>query len=157
MAERETPDIAIFPPTLSVLAPVAAVVMEWVAPLGLMPPRWTAWSVAVGVVILAVAGWLAIAGEGAFKRAKTNVDPRKPALVLVEEGPFRFTRNPMYLGMVLLQAGLAFTFSLDWALMLTPVVWAVLHFGVVLREETYLVGRFGAPYEQYLTQTRRWV
>ncbi len=157
MAERETADIIIFPPTLSVLAPAMAVVMEWVAPLGLMPPRWTAWSVIAGVIALGLAGGLAVAGERAFKAAQTNVDPRKPALVLVQDGPFRFTRNPMYLGMVLLQLGLAFTFSLDWALVLTPVVWAVLHFGVVLREETYLVGRFGAPYEQFLTQTRRWV
>ena len=157
MAERETPDIAIFPPTLSVLAPVAAVVMEWVAPLGLMPARWTLWSVLLGAVILGVSGWLAVAGERAFKKAKTNVDPRKPALVLVREGPFRLTRNPMYLGMVLLQLGLAFTFSLDWALLLTPVVWSILHFGVVLREEAYLTERFGEAYRQFLGATRRWI
>ena len=135
MAERTGPDILVFPPTASVVAPVLAIVLEWAVPLGLLPPRWTAWSIVVGVMLLGLAGWLAVSGEKAFKRAKTNVDPRKPALVLVREGPFRFTRNPMYLGMVTLQLGLAFTFSLDWALLLAPLLWAVLHFGVVLRDD----------------------
>lgn len=157
MAERDAPDILVFPPTASIVAPVLAVALEWFAPLGLLPARWTSWSVALGLVLLFGAGGLAVSGGRAFKQAQTNVDPRQPALVLVEDGPFRFTRNPMYLGMVVLQLGLAFTFSLDWALVAAPLLWGLLHVGVVLREEAYLTDRFGAPYTEYVTRTRRWI
>nr|WP_239113369.1 isoprenylcysteine carboxylmethyltransferase family protein [Shimia biformata] len=108
-------------------------------------------------MFLVGAGALAISGDRAFKAAGTNVDPRQAALTLVRTGPFRVTRNPMYLGMVLLQLGLALTFSLDWALLGAVCVWLILHFGVVLREEAYLVSRFGDAYRDYLSETRRWL
>ena len=59
--------------------------------------------------------------------------------------------------MIALQLGLAFTFSLDWALFLAPVLWAVLHYGVVLREEAYLTAKFGDDYRAFLSETRRWI
>lgn len=157
MAERDAPDILVFPPLVSVVAPALAVGLEWAVPLGRLPGIGTPVILVPGLAVLGLAGWLAVTGEHEFRAAKTNVDPRKPALVLVREGPFRFTRNPMYLGMVLLQIGLGLTFSLDWALVLAPLVWAILHFGVVLREEAYLSARFGAAYDAYVTQSRRWV
>ena len=77
--------------------------------------------------------------------------------MVVETGPYRFTRNPMYLGMVIIQIGLCLTFSLDWLIFLTPILWAALHFGVVLREEAYLEAKFGAPYQHFKGRTRRWL
>lgn len=158
MAETaDTPNIVIFPPLLALGTPLVAVALEWLLPLGLPPPPGAPWAAVIGAALLAGAIGLGFAGVRAFRRARTNVDPRRPALVLVEDGPFRWTRNPMYLGMVLLQVGLALAFSLDWALVFAPAVWAVLHFGVVLREEQYLTARFGAPYADYLTRSRRWL
>ncbi len=63
----------------------------------------------------------------------------------------------MYLGMVLMTLGIGLVASLDWAVILAPLLWALLHFGVVLREETYLRAKFGAPYEAWLARTRRWI
>ena len=157
MSEADRPDILVYPPLASVVTPVAAVVLEWLLPLQVLPGRFAAWSVVVGLVLVGAAGALAVSGVRAFKAAGTNVDPKTPALVLVEAGPYRFTRNPMYLGMVVLQVGLGFLFSLDWALVFAPVLWVVLHFGVVLREEAYLSAKFGAPYGTYLGRTRRWL
>lgn len=151
------PDIAVFPPAVSVAAPLLAAVLEWVAPLGILPPAGTPWMLAAGLVLSALAGGLAIAGERAFRRAGTNVNPRRPALRVVRDGPYRFTRNPMYLGMVILQFGLALVFSLDWALLGGVAVWAILHFGVVLPEERYLEERFGEDYRALKRQTRRWL
>jgi len=157
MADDRTPDILFFPPTLSVVAPLLAIALEWLLPLSLLPPPGLTLLTGAGILLLGAAAILNLQGDRAFKAALTNVNPREPALVLVETGPYRFTRNPMYLGMVLLQLGLGFTFSLDWALVTTPVLWALLHFGVVLREERYLSARFGAPYDAYRTRTRRWL
>lgn len=156
--ERDSPDILFFPPALSVAVPLLAVALEWAIPLRLLPAAFSAaLPTSSGLLLMVAAGALAICGARAFKRAGTNVDPRTPALVLVETGPYRITRNPMYLGMVVLQAGLALTFSLDWALLGAPILWAALHWGVVLREEAYLIDRFGAPYEAYIARTRRWI
>jgi len=157
MAKREGPDILVFPPAVSVAVPLAAVALQFLVPFRVLPAIGTAVILVPGLALIALAGWLAISGERAFRRAGTNVDPRKPSLVLVSDGPFRFTRNPMYLGMVILQLGLALTFSLDWALVGAVTVLGILHFGVVLREEAYLTETYGGPYRDYLKQTRRWV
>lgn len=157
MSEADRPDILVYPPLMSVLTPGIAAVLEWLAPIPLLPPFFTAWCAALGVTLLAIAGGLAVSGTRAFKAAGTNVDPKTPALRLVETGPYRFTRNPMYLGMVILQLALGFLLSLDWALLFAPALWGALHFGVVLREETYLSRKFGPPYDEYLGRTRRWI
>lgn len=154
---KDAPDILVFPPLASIIAPLAAIALEWLVPIRLLPAPFTGWSVVFGLVLMGAAGALAISGVRAFKTGATNVDPRQPALNLVEAGPYRFTRNPMYLGMVTLQLGLAFTFSLDWALLAAAALWAVLHRGVVLREEAYLSAKFGQPYLDYLNRTRRWL
>ena len=151
-AAKDAPDILAFPPAVTLGAVVAAVALDWLWPLG-SPPRLV-W---LGGLLIVMAFGVAGAGVRAFKAAKTNVDPRKPALILVETGPYQFSRNPMYLGMVVLQIGVALAFAVEWALIGAVVVWAVLHWGVVLREEAYLSAKFGAPYEAYLQRTRRWL
>ena len=154
---RNRPDILIYPPVVSLSAPVAAVALEWLAPLSLLPGAGTIWILIPGLALLVAAGMLERTGTAAFRAAGTNVDPRQDSLVLVESGPYAITRNPLYLGMVTFQLGLALTFSLDWGLFATPLVWAILHWGVVLREEAFLTDRFGADYAGYLRRTRRWL
>ena len=110
-----------------------------------------------GLIMVGAAMVLALTAILAFRRAGTNIEPTKPALVLVFDGPYRFTRNPMYSGLILMMAGLSLIFSIDYALLLTLPFALVLHHGVVLREEAYLTKKFGQPYTDYLTQTRRWI
>lgn len=152
----DCPDILFPPPVISIAAPLLAVLLEFTAPIHIMPPAGTPWSLAIGIVILLIAGTLAVSAVRAFKAAETNIRPHQPALNIVKTGPYRFTRNPMYLGMVLFKTGIAFTFSLDWAILLAPLVWIALHFGVVLREEAYLTAKFGQTYTDFIQQTRRW-
>ncbi|PYJ39457.1 MAG: hypothetical protein DME84_01595 [Verrucomicrobia bacterium] len=86
-----------------------------------------------------------------------NVDPGKPALAIVRGGPFRFTRNPMYLALCLLQIALGF-FLNDWITLMFVVPLALIfHYGVVLREERYLTAKFGEPYLQYKREVPRWI
>ncbi len=80
-----------------------------------------------------------------------------PSSALVTSGPYRFTRNPMYLGMASLYAGIALAFGLLWSLALLLVVLVVIDRGVIAREERYLERRFGDEYRLYKQQVRRWL
>jgi len=110
-----------------------------------------------GIVLIILAPTLALSALITMKSAGTNVDPAKPALTIVRAGPFRFTRNPMYLALCLVQVALGF-FLNDWITLLFVVPLALIfHYGVVLREERYLTAKFGEPYLQYKPEVRRWI
>src|SRR5437868_13518783 len=110
-----------------------------------------------GIVFLILAPTLAWSALVAMKTAGTNVNPAKPALTIVRGGPFRFTRNPMYLALCFLQIALGF-FLNDWIPLLFVIpLFLILHYGVVLREERYLTAKFGEPYLQLKREVRRWL
>jgi protein-S-isoprenylcysteine O-methyltransferase Ste14 len=110
-----------------------------------------------GIVLVILAPTLALSALAAMRTAGTNVNPAKPALTIVRGGPFRFTRNPMYLALCLLQVALGF-FLNDWITLLFVVPIAlILHYGVILREERYLTAKFGEPYLELKREVRRWL
>lgn len=151
------PKFRVFPPYAAISFPVAAVILEFLLPVGLLPPFGSWVMSALGIVMGIGAGYLATSASKRFQAAGTPVDPRKTALELVQTGPYRFSRNPMYLGMITLQWALGLLFSLDWAVLLSPLLWAMLHFGAVLHEEAFLSQKFGAPYLDFIARTRRWI
>jgi protein-S-isoprenylcysteine O-methyltransferase Ste14 len=114
--------------------------------------------VVAGVVVLTVL-WLALDGVAmlSFRRAGTSMIPMNPTTSLVTSGPYRFTRNPMYLGMACLYVALALAFGLIWALILLPLVLLAVERLVIAKEEPYLERRFGDDYRGYKRRVRRWV
>ena len=92
-----------------------------------------------------------------FRRAGTSMVPMNPATVLVTSGPYRLTRNPMYLGMAFLYVALAFAFGVIWALALLPAVIVMVDRFVIAREEPYLERKFGQAYHDYKARVRRWL
>jgi len=101
----------------------------------------------------AIAGW----ALARFIRAHTHVDVRKPATTLVTDGPYRISRNPMYLAATLLYAGVAIAFAKPVTLaLLAPCLW-VMHWGVIAREEKYLEDKFGDDYRAFRSRVRRWI
>ncbi len=96
------------------------------------------------------------AALGLFRRSHTRPEPWEPASALVTGGLYRFTRNPMYLGMALASAGMALFFESLIAAGLLTIVIAVMDRVVIAREEAYLLRRFGAEYAAYRDQVRRW-
>ena len=92
-----------------------------------------------------------------FLRAGTRMEPWKPSSNLVTTGPYRFTRNPMYVGMACLYLGASFAFGYLWSAALLPGVLVVIDRYVIAREERYLERRFGKPYLAYKTKVRRWL
>ena len=138
----------------------------YVAGLGLgflLQALWPlpAWSQTVGALLalpclalcVALCGW-AIA---LFRRFRTSLVPIVPAATLVTRGPYRVTRNPMYVGLAFLYAGTALYFRLSWGLLLLPVVLLGIYYLVITREERYLERRFGETYTRYKAQVRRWL
>jgi protein-S-isoprenylcysteine O-methyltransferase Ste14 len=92
-----------------------------------------------------------------FMRSRTSFNPARPATALVTGGPYRFTRNPMYLGMAGAYAGLAVATGVLWALAFLPVVVLTIDRLVIRREERHLAVAFGEEYERYRSRVRRWV
>jgi protein-S-isoprenylcysteine O-methyltransferase Ste14 len=111
----------------------------------------------IGVVLIATALWLALWGTRTMRRAGTSVRPDVPTTALVTTGPFGFSRNPLYVSLALLYAGLAIAARSLWALLLLIVVLVVTHRGVIGREERYLERKFGDDYLQYKARVRRWL
>jgi protein-S-isoprenylcysteine O-methyltransferase Ste14 len=99
---------------------------------------------------------LVLVGEQVFKRVGTNVKPWRPSLALATDGIYAHLRNPMYVGAMLILAGLAVALASDWlALLLVPTA-LLLHFGVVRREERYLETKFGEDYRRYKASVPRY-
>ena len=151
------PQLPVPPPVLDLGALVLAVILDWIPVHFLAPPIGLNLQVIAGVILIAGAVWLIASAIRLFEREGTNAIPTLPALKIVTSGPYRFTRNPMYLGMLALLLGLSLIFSLEWGVILTPVLWIVFDRMIVSREETYLKRKFGADYQALLTQTRRWL
>lgn len=88
--------------------------------------------------------------------AETNINPFKPTTSIVRTGPFRFTRNPLYLAMTLIYLGLTLLANTWWCFPLLVPVLLLIHFGVVKREERYLERKFGDSYREYQSRVRRY-
>ena len=115
--------------------------------------------VQVGLGALLLAGGLALVGWGmvTFLNGRTPIMPIRPARALVTSGPYRFTRNPMYVGLTALYVGVALLANLAWPMVLLPAVLLAMNALVIGREERYLLAEFGETYEAYCKARRRWL
>jgi protein-S-isoprenylcysteine O-methyltransferase Ste14 len=152
--KTDNPGVRIPPP----LFYAAAVVGGWLL------DRW--WSLPVGVdsvrpvfASLLLGGFLLLMGSAitSFRRRRTSVLPFRPATTLVIAGPYRYTRNPMYLGAALLVLALGFWLNTWWPILLLIPTLAIIQRYVIGREEGYMRRRFGAEYDAYTRQVRRWI
>lgn len=133
---------------------MALVLQYWVYPLTISERDWI-WLPALA--FFSAGGILDMLSMLRFRRAKTDVLPWKPTSALVDTGVYRFTRNPIYVGMMLVMAGLGFAFNTLWVFIFMPAVFLVIHFGVIRREERYLEKLFGEDYRAYMKKTPRWL
>ncbi|HEY1433854.1 MAG TPA: isoprenylcysteine carboxylmethyltransferase family protein [Thermoanaerobaculia bacterium] len=116
------------------------------------------WPVPIAGAVLVVLGLgVAVSGVLAFRRAGTSPNPTRPTRALTVAGPYRFTRNPMYLGLALASAGGAFAGNALWALLLVLAAAALMVPLVIAREERYLESKFGDEYRRYRSRVRRWI
>ncbi|MEO8481448.1 MAG: isoprenylcysteine carboxylmethyltransferase family protein [Acidobacteriota bacterium] len=111
----------------------------------------------LGVTLLAGGLGLMASGLVTFARSRTAVIPNRPARTLVRSGPYRFTRNPMYVGLTMGYVGVALLMNWVWPLILLPVVLMVLTAAVIRREEAHLRSAFGSQFDDYARRVRRWL
>ena len=143
------------PPLAWGLAVIVGLALNWLAPLPLLAADLSAgWLGAmVFVVALALVAWAIVT----ITKAGSNVPTNLPTTTIVESGPYRFTRNPIYLGMFVGLIGLAIAFDNLWLLMMLVPFALVIRYGVVAREEAYLERKFGDVYRGYRSRIRRWL
>ena len=87
----------------------------------------------------------------------TTVNPYRAATNLVTQGPFAWSRNPIYVSDWFVYFGVTLLLGTAWALLLAPVVWAIMRFGVIRHEEAHLLAKFGDEYQTYCGRVRRWL
>ena len=104
-----------------------------------------------------MAGALAVLSFQRFHGAGTNVQTWKLSTALVTEGPFRFSRNPIYLAFTLIYCGISMAADSGWVLGLVVPVLAVMRYGVIAAEEPYLEAKFGEAFRHYKGHVRRWL
>jgi len=154
MRDADTPDILVFPPILLGGAMLLGLLLDRLHPIPLLPPTPAR---ILGVALFALSGSLAYSAQRTLRRAGTNISPHQPTLTLVTDGPYRRTRNPLYLAGLGVYLGVAFLVDgLAPLLLLAPLV-GLLHWGIVLREERYLMTKFGEDYRAYQARVRRWL
>ena len=151
---RDSSGVRFPPPLIYVLGLLAGWWLERKYPLPSLPKN-----VALGAGIFLIVAGLAVARAGArtIWKANSSIIPMKPTTAIVSGGPYAITRNPMYVGMVLIYVGVAFLIHSAWALLLVPLVIVAVDRLVIAKEERYLAGKFGEPYLAYKSKVRRWI
>jgi protein-S-isoprenylcysteine O-methyltransferase Ste14 len=153
-AKADTSGVRIPPPLIYIGGFLVGVGLEAAFPIPDLPTALALTALLVGVAI-----WFALDGAAMmrFRLAKTSMIPMKPTTALVVSGPYRITRNPMYVGMAFFYAGLALGLGMIWSLILLPLVLLVVDRQVIAREERYLEAKFGEDYRDYKKHVRRWL
>ena len=144
------------PPPLIFLVPIAAAWgVEWLVAFPIGGPASVRGL--AGIVAVAIGFALGLAAVGWFVVCRTPVVPLTPTTTIVRTGPYRFTRNPMYLGFVVASIGIALLMNSWWVLVFLPVAIVAIDRGVIVREEQYLRNKFGAEYDEFARSVRRWI
>ena len=112
---------------------------------------------AVGWPLFGLGFLLLLWASRIFSRSGEDVRIEKPTNALVTSGPFRFSRNPIYVGLSLAYISLSLIFNSYWPISLLPLALITMHYGVIQREEAYLEGLFGQDYRDYKARVRRWL
>jgi protein-S-isoprenylcysteine O-methyltransferase Ste14 len=160
MRENESTDradVRFLPPFAYLAGLIAGYALWWFWPVPVAPAAW-------GVAIRILGGVVVLAGFAldlwaflVFRSAGEDPNPMRATGALTFSGPYRFTRNPMYLGLALIHSGLALLGNALWPLLaLVPVIWIV-RTQVIDKEERYLETKFGVPYREYKAKVRRWL
>lgn len=156
MSDRESrPGTRVLPPLPYFMAVAGGWWLDrFILELPLWKAAWTSWLgwalVCAGLILFA---WSLLT----MRRHRTTVNPFGASSSLCTDGPFRFSRNPIYLGDWFILFGAALVMASAWPILFAPLVWLVIRYGVIRHEEAYLESRFGDAYRAYTVDVRRWL
>ena len=155
---QDAAEVQVFPPLIPLATIIVGVLLNWAMPLEFgfeskfTVNRWIGGAIVAGSLI-GLGGWSVLL----LRLDGQSENPWKPTFQVIEKGPFRISRNPMYLQMVLVCVGLAIAFTNWWLLLLSPVCGWLLQVLAIQPEEAYLEKKFGEQYLAYKRRTRRWL
>jgi protein-S-isoprenylcysteine O-methyltransferase Ste14 len=152
--DSSAPGIRLPPPLLYLAAFACGLLGELAAPSPGLPGWLRIGGAVTGIVLL---GLLDTRAMLRFRRHRTPFNPARPAEALVTDGPYRFTRNPMYIGMACAYGGAAVGVGALWSLALLPAVLFVIDRAIIPKEERHLHERFAQDYERYRLRVPRWL
>lgn len=155
--KRDIPGVIAPPPLIFLSVLLAGIALEYgvVRTQGLDMPQTLRWTVVTMLIVAGIA--LITAALLRFRRAGTPAPPSHPPTALVAQGVYRWTRNPMYLGMTLIYVSLSVAANAPVAFWLLVPLILVIHHGVIVREERYMAARFGQAYIDYAHRVPRWL
>ena len=151
---KDKPGVVISPPLLYLGSIALGVALHFIYPI-----TWRSdldWKI-LGVILIAFSLFTMQWAARLMRNAGTNINPEKPTIAIIQTGPYRFSRNPLYLSMTLIQLGIAFILGSLWVIAMLLVVLVTMNWGVIQREERYLVRKFGEEYVLYQGRVRRWI
>jgi protein-S-isoprenylcysteine O-methyltransferase Ste14 len=155
--QNDIPDkanVIALPPLIYAAAFVLGLLIQLVFPVHLLPDKLAQ---VIGVLFILSSVPIAIAALRVLRQAQTTFDTMKPTTAIVTKGPFRYSRNPLYVSLTLLYLGVALLINVLWIVLLVVPVLVVMQRGVIGREEAYLERKFGEKYLSYKARVRRWV
>ena len=154
MSDTDAPKVRLIPPLVYLAGLVAGHLLNRWMPIDFLPPL-PAWI--LGGILLLAGGALSVSAVVNFRRSGTTIRPDRASTSLVVAGPYRFTRNPMYVGLAIAYLGLAIADRSLWSLVFLPLVLLIIQRAMIAHEEAFLERRFGAAYTDYKTRVRRWL
>lgn len=152
--EKDIPNVIAPPPLIFLSGLLIGGFANWLFPVNFLPKNLAA---TAGIVLTIAGLTIILMAVLQMRRTKTNVEPWKPTTAILDTGLYALSRNPIYLGMVLVYLGVSCLFGLIWFLPPLAAVLLTIHFGVILREEKYLTRKFGDEYLSYKNRVRCWI
>ena len=144
------------PPILFFTLVLIGFIAKWLLPFDLIFHIWPT-RLIIGMPLFIVSGLIAINALIIMKKNKTAIRYNNPTTKFIIEGPFRFTRNPLYLSLLLVMGSITVIANSGWHLITLVLLFLIFNFGVVAREEHYLENSLGEEYIQYKNKVRRWI
>ena len=151
---RDSAGVKFPPPLIFLVSILIALGLKRVWPMSVVPETV---AMPMGVVFIVAAFCLALLGFRELRRHKTTMRPDEPSSAIVKSGPYRFTRNPLYVSLSALQLGIGLWTNNLWMVAMLLPVWVVMTTQVIAREEAYLERAFGDDYLAYKSTVRRWI
>jgi len=151
---KDHADVKIHPPILTLIFIAIAYIAKWLAPIPFVAPAVLR---LIGFALVVIGFLCGVAAFLAFRKARTTLDPHGKVSAIVTSGIYRFTRNPIYLGFLLMLIGLPLNSGSYWGVLLAPIFLLSMNSLVIEKEEAYLEKKFKDVYTSYKSRVRRWL
>ncbi len=154
MNEGDTPGLIARPPLIYLGSILVGLALHWLQPVAVVPAVWAA---PLGAPLILAAALVFLVSVRAFRGAGTPIQSVRPTTRIVRTGPYRFSRNPIYLAFTSLHLGVGLWVNSAWLLVTLLATLVLMSYGVIAREERYLERKFGDEYVRYKAAVRRWL